>query len=72
MWDFQWRKQCRTFKGLKTQIRRILKIDDEKTLLNAIQNDEVFKFISCDVTTPIYLIKNFSQAGFVFPPVISK
>ena len=35
-------------------------------ILEAIQKDKIVEFISSDVTTPIYLIKNFNQAGFVF------
>ena len=72
MWDCQWRKQRRSLKGLKTQIGRILEIDNEETLLEAIQKDEVYGFISCDIKTPLHLIERFNQCGFVFPPVISK
>ena len=72
MWDCQWRKQCRSLKGLKTQIGRILEIDNEETLLEAIQKDEVYGFISCDIKTPLHLIERFNQCGFVFPPIISK
>ena len=72
MWDCQWRKQRRNLKGLQTQIGRILEMDNEETLLEAIQKDLVFGFISCDVTTPQHLIEKFNRAGFVFPPVISK
>ena len=72
MWDCQWRKQRRNLKGLKTQIGRILEIDNEETLLEAIQKDEVYGFISCDITTPKHLIEKFNQAEFNFPPIISK
>ena len=72
MWDCQWRKQRRNLKGLQTQIGRILNIDDEETLLDSIRSEEVYGFISCDVTTPNHLIETFNRAGFVFPPVISK
>ena len=72
MWDCQWRKQRRNLKGLQTQIGRILEMDNEKTLLGAIQKEEIFGFISCDITTPKYMIENFTRCGFCFPPVVSK
>ena len=72
MWDCQWRKQRRNLKGLQTQIGRILNIDDEETLLDSIRSEKIFGFISCDVTTPVNLIEKFDQAGFLFPPVITK
>ena len=74
MWDCKWRKQRRYLKnkGIKTQIGRILEKDTQDTLLKAIQKEEIFGFIECDVQTPENLIREFEQAGFVFPPVISK
>ena len=74
MWDCKWRKQRRYLKnkGLKTQIGRILERDNEESLLKAIQKEEVYGFIACDVTTQRELIDQFQAAGFNFPPVITK
>ena len=72
MWDCQWRRQRRNLKGLQTQIGRILENDNEETLLEAIQKDEIYGFISCDITTPKYLIEKFTRSEFNFPPIIQK
>ena len=73
MWDCQWRKQRRSLRKTKTQIGRILRTyENESSLMKAIQHEEVFGFIECDVQTPKHLIDEFEKAGFVFPPVISK
>ena len=74
MWDCIWRKQRRYLKnkGIKTQIGRILEKDNQDTLLKAIQKEEVFGFIACDVSTPQHLIDEFRKNEFNFPPIITK
>ena len=40
--------------------------------MKAINDDEVFGFIRCDVTSPESMIQKHLKNGFLFPPVISK
>ena len=56
-----------------------MKVDDcpnvklnQKTLLRAIKNEEVFGFIQCDVTSPEAMVDKHLKNGFLFPPVITK
>ena len=72
MWDCEWRKILKSLPKLNTRLGRILEKDTEQTLLDAIKSEEVFGFIKCDVTTPKSMINEFKDAGFLFPPVISK
>ena len=72
MRDCEWRKILKSLPKLETRLGRILEKDTEQTLLDAIKSEEVFGFIKCDVTTPESMINEFKDAGFLFPPVISK
>ena len=54
----------------KTQIPRILIHDTESSLLAAVQREEVFGFLLCDVTTPQSIIDEFGS--FLFPPIIQR
>ena len=40
--------------------------------MKAIENDEVFGFIRCDVQSPDSMIQKHLRTGFLFPPVITK
>ena len=51
---------------------RILKIDTEKTLLEAIKNDEIFGFALCSVSTDPKDIVKMEKMGYLFPPVIQR
>ena len=46
-------------KPIKTEMGRILCKDNEKSLLEAIKNDEFYGFIVCDVTTPLEVIQSY-------------
>lgn len=41
-------------------------------MLNAIQNDEVFGFVTCDVSSPDEMIQRHLKKGFLFPPIITR
>ena len=45
---------------------------NQKTLLRAIKNEEIFGFIQCDVTSPEAMVDKHLKNGFLFPPVITK
>ena len=72
MWDCEWRKMLKSLPKLNTRLGRILEKDTAKSLLDAIKSEEVFGFIKCDVETPKDQIEEFTNAGFLFPPVITK
>ena len=57
---------------VKTPISRILHRDNEKSLLEAIENDQVFGFLKCDIHTPTEIIEADIAQGFLFPPVIQR
>ena len=40
--------------------------------MKAIENDEVFGFVRCDVQSPDAMIQKHLKTGFLFPPVITK
>ena len=40
--------------------------------MQAIQDDEVFGFIRCDVKSPDTMIEKHLKNGFLFPPIITK
>ena len=44
----------------------------KNTLLKAIENEEVFGYIRCDVTSPEAMIEKHLKNGFLFPPIISR
>ena len=55
-----------------TALANILHIDDEASLLKGIVDNTLFGFLKCDVTTSTELIKEYDQAGYLFPPVIQR
>lgn len=52
---------------IKTEMGRILFRDNEKSLLDAIKNDEVYGFVVCSVKTPLELIESYD---ILFPWII--
>ena len=40
--------------------------------MKAIENEEVFGYIRCDVTSPDAMIQKHLRNGFLFPPIISR
>ena len=74
MRECQWRKSRREFAEMspQTQIANILKNDTESSLEAGITNGEIFGFAIVDVETPEYLIKEYEEAGFLFPLVIRR
>ena len=55
-----------------TALANVLHVDDEESLLKGIADNTLFGFLKCDVSTPIELIEEYNQAGFLFPPVIQR
>ena len=70
--ECQWKKEWKSLENIKTNIPRILNIDTEESLINAIRDGSVFGFITVDVTTPESIIQERDGAGFLFPPVIQR
>ena len=58
--------------SINTDMPRILKTDTESSLLQAIKDESVFGFVLCSVRTPDHVIKRFTDASFLFPPVITR
>ena len=67
-----WKKELKSHRSIQTSLARILNVDNETTLLKAIADDTVFGFVQCDVSTPEHLIKEYEDAGFLFPMVINR
>ena len=66
-----WKEQkTRMIHKPQTQLGRILFDDTERSLLKAIQDEEVFGFIVADVRTPPEMIQSFGS--FLFPPVVQR
>ena len=55
-----------------TALVNVLHVDDETSLLKGIEDNSLFGFLKCDVTTPTELIEEYEQAGYLFPPVIQR
>ena len=58
--------------SINTDMPRILKTDTESSLLQAIKDETVFGFVVCSVRTPEHVIERFTDAEFLFPPVITR
>ena len=73
MRECNWRKILKTHDlPLSTSIPRILKRDNQRTLLQAITDNQVFGFIKCDIHTPTEIIEADLAQGYLFPPVIQR
>ena len=70
MEECKWRRQLKTMEKPETQMGRILEIDTQETLLQAILDDKVFGFVRCDVETPQEQIEQFGE--FLFPPLFCR
>ena len=68
MRECKWKKMKASIGSFPTEMARILENDNESSLLNAIQKDEVFGFVVADIETPQDLIDSYGS--FLFPPVI--
>ena len=67
-----WKQELPSHAHIKTKMARILLQDTESTLLEAIRTGEVFGFAVCSVRTPDHLLKEYKDAGFLFPPVVKR
>ena len=67
-----WKQQIKQLPIVETDMPRILMNDNEQSLLNAIENGDVFGFCTVDVTTPQEIIEERKAAGFLFPPIIRR
>ena len=72
MRECQWNSMVKNLSRVHTAIPRILKEDNEETLLKAIEDGTVYGFVTVDVSTPQEMIDERLDAGFLFPPVISR
>ena len=74
MRECQWRQSRREFAEIspQTQVANILKSDTESSLEAGIISGEIFGFAVLDVETPEHLIKEYEEAGFLFPLVIRR
>ena len=70
MRECQWKKMKAEIVSCSTEMSRIFENDNESSLLQAIQTEEVFGFIVADVETPQNVIDSFGS--FLFPPVIKR
>ena len=70
--ECQWKLEVKNHAQIQTIIPRILLKDNEATLLAAIENGSVFGFVTCDVRTPLSIIKDREEAGFLFPHIIKR
>ena len=70
MRECTWKNIKKTAQFTKTEIPRIMLKDKEASLLEAIQNEEVFGFVLADVITPDSIIEQFGS--FLFPPIVRR
>ena len=70
MRECTWKKMKKAVCFAATEIPRIMINDNEKSLLAAIQRNEVFGFIVADVTTPDHIREEFGS--FLFPPIVRR
>ena len=70
MRECQWHDEKLIIDYPRTELGRILLQDTEKSLLKAIQDEEVFGFVVADVTTPDSVREGFGS--FLFPPIFQR
>ena len=72
MRECDWKRQIKHVIKVKTLMPRILLNDSEKSLIEAICNGSVYGFVTCDVVTPIEMIKQRDSDGYLFPPIVRR
>lgn len=72
MRECQWKSLLKNICETPTRMPRILKQDTEKSLLEAIKNDQIFGFALCSVSTDPNEISKMEKMGYLFPPVIQR
>ena len=72
MRECEWKHVLKTISDTPTRMPRILKVDTEESLLEAIKNDEVFGFAMCSVSTDPNDIAKMEKVGYLFPPIIQR
>ena len=72
MRECEWKQQIKNLQPVETKLARILNLDNESSLLEAIAEGKVFGFLLCDVSTDKEQIEEYTSAGFLFPMVIQR
>ena len=72
MRECEWKTMVKNISETKTRMPRILKEDNEYSLLEAIKNDEVFGFAVCSISTDPKDIERMEKLGYLFPPIIQR
>ena len=72
MRECEWIDIVKDISDTKTRMPRILKQDTEKSLLEAIKNDEIFGFALCSVSTDPKQVAQMEKIGYLFPPIIQR
>lgn len=72
MRECEWINIVKDISDTKTRMPRILKQDTEKSLLEAIKNDDIFGFALCSVSTDSKQIAKMEKNGYLFPPIIQR
>ena len=72
MRECEWKTMVKNISETKTRMPRILKEDDERSLLEAIKNDEIFGFAVCSISTDPKDIVKMEKQGYLFPPIIQR
>ena len=72
MRECEWSNIVKDISDTETRMPRILKQDDEESLLKAIQNDEVFGFALCSISSDSNNIDKMQEMGYLFPPIIQR
>ena len=72
MRECHWKHQLPSVRHVETVMGRILNEDCEQSLIRAIEDNKVWGFAVCDVSTPNAVIKDMTGNGYLFHRLYSE